>query len=342
MHTKLAGKYIKNRKYMIHSFIKGLSVIASLMLFQACDSSEEPVDTKSNLSLDMRSVPNDIADNSLLYVFDAASTYRYRQLNFNRDAGTDVWKTDMAVGQWNLVMLSCNTSLEGKIILPTPGQPMSSSPLWKTGLEPGGNYLADMPELRYAPVISTPIPTLIQANLTTTATATLNRAVAKIRILLEEYEGFDDGVIHGHTEAYVELEDVPTTLLWNGKVLFSDISAKPMRKYFSFDPVTHKADTIEFIIPADIDAATFDPATAHQMRVKVSMPIGGQSFLGKSPFKIPFVSVPAQPGDIPYVPKPNGIIEIKLKFRGEPNTKLDVKVTVKEWEGSIDEEKTFN
>jgi hypothetical protein len=60
------------------------------------------------------------------------------------------------------------------------------------------------------------------------------------------------------------------------------------------------------------------------------MPLNSASYYGKTPIEIPFV------------PKINRIVQVVLKFRGEPDTELDVKVTVKDWEDFIDQEITFD
>ncbi len=324
---KLIRKYIKCQKSLM-----SLCVV-SLFFLQACNGdTDETVGGKSNITLDLRSAPVEIINNALLYVFDANANFHRRQLNV-RQSG-DILSTDMEVGPtgiWNLVLLSCKSDISGKIILPEYNGAMHLSPMWRTGLKAGGEFLEQTPELRYAPLM----PTVIAANTTTQKDALLNRNVAKIRIILKEYGGFDE-VNGSHAYAYAELLDVPTTLLWNGKLSLasSEISDKPLREYFVFD-AEGKAAAIEFIIPADIEAQTFDPLTANKIRLKVSMPMNGLPFYGQSPVSIPST-------DIPFIPVPNGIIEINLTFKGEPDTNLDVKVTAKEWEPYIDQTDIFN
>lgn len=328
MYLKIVGKYLKDHKCRIQLCISGLC-IASLMLFQACDDVIEDKDREANVSLDMRAVSVDVMSNISLYAFDDNYKFHHEQLNLI-DKSNNVLFTYMDAGPWNLVMLGCNTNIytgNSKVIPPVYGMPMSSSPMWQTKLKPGGEFLDETPELRYAP-----IPVVITANQDIHKNATLNRNVAMVRVILENHDGFDEVNATNSHHAYVDLLDVQTKLFWNGKLSQDplDISDKPLRKYFVFN-AAQVADVVEFIIPADIDAVESDknnPAT-HKLRLKASMPINGEDFYGDSPFEIPFV------------PLPNGIIEIYLTFKGEPNTKLDVKVTVKDWGPYIYQTGTF-
>lgn len=322
---KIVGKYIRGREYRKLLCLIG-ACLASSVLFQACDKAEDEPDKANDaqVTFNMRAVSAAIMNNTSLYVFDQSANYHHLQLNLTRVG--DILSTEMVADTWDLVLLACNTDISNKILVPNYGQAMSSTPMWKTGLKTGGNFLDQTPELRYASLI----PVVIVPNVTTSKTADLNRNVAMVRVILKEYNGFDP-IVGTNNLAYAELLDVPTTLFWNGKLSTApaDISTKPMREYFEFD-ATGKAKVLEFIIPADIDADSFNPATAHKLRLKVCMPINNQPFHGKSPFEIPFVV------------KPNGIIEVSLTFRGEPDTNLDVKITAKDWEPYVDQTETFN
>lgn len=322
MYIKIIGKYIRNRELRMLLCLLTICLVSSA-LFQSCDKVDGDLDnsnkTDAKLSLNMRSVPAEIMSNTAVYVFDQFANYHHKQLNLVQ-AG-DIISTNMVANTWDLVLLSCNTDISDKILLPNYGQAMSTTPMWKTALKSGGEFLNQMPELRYASLI----PVVIQPNIITEKSAVLNRNVAMVRVILKEHNGFDQ-VIGTHESAYAELLDVPTTLFWNGKLstASADISSKPLREYFVFD-ATGKANVLEYIIPADIDADSFNPATAKKLRLKVSMPINNLPFHGNSPVEIPFV------------PKPNGIIEINLTFRGEPGTNLDVKITAKDWEPYINQ-----
>lgn len=326
MYIKIVGKYIRDREFRMLLCLISACLISSV-LFQACNQADGGSDdsdkTDAKLSLNLRSVPVEIMSNTAVYVFDQFANYHHKQLNLVQTG--DVISTNMVANTWDLVLLSCNTNISDKILLPNYGQAMSAAPMWKTALKTGGDFLNQMPELRYASLI----PVVILPNVTTDKAASLNRNVAMVRIILKEYNGFDH-IVGTHASAYAELLDVPTTLFWNGKLSTSpaDISAKPLREYFVFD-AAGKAKVIEFIIPADIDADSFNPATAHKVRLKVSMPINNLPFYGNSPVEIPFV------------PKPNGIIEVNLTFRGEPGTNLDVKITAKDWEPYINQTEEF-
>ena len=313
-------------------------VLLLMLLLEGCTDSnimqinQKQEDGQSNLSMQMKSVPAELINNSRLYVFDEYNQFVKEQ--FNIDKSGDKLSTTMTVGKWNLILLSCNTDISGELMIPYGGN-IENSPMWETKLiAPANQFLSQTPaELSYAPIFNTQI----QQGITTYKNASLNRNVAKIQVILEEYTGFGNIVAGTNPLAFVELLDVPTTLAWSGKYLPTRdtpyLSDKPIREYFNFNSEL-KADTVDFIVPAhrgdDAFAATHSDTTHHKLRLRASMPLNNTSYYGKTPIEIPFV------------PKINRIVQVVLKFRGEPDTNLDVKVTVKDWEDFINQEITFD
>lgn len=338
IYTSLSRCVFYLKTYMT-LFLLAFITLAPVFLLQGCTDSnvmqtnQKQEDGQSNLSMQMKSVPAELINNSRLYVFDEYSQFVKEQ--FNIDKSGDKLSTTMMVGKWNLILLSCNTDISGELMIPYGGN-IENSPMWETKLiAPANQFLSQTPaELSYAPIFNTQI----QQGITTYKNASLNRNVGKIQVILEEYTGFDQiNAGQNNTLSFVELLDVPTTLAWSGKYLPSRDapyqSDKPIREYFNFNSEL-KADTVDFIVPAhrgdDAFAATHSDTTHHKLRLRVSMPLNNASYYGKTPIEIPFV------------PKINRIVQVVLKFRGEPDTKLDVKVTVKDWEDFIDQEITFD
>lgn len=338
MYMKMIAKYIRDSRCETKLTLVGMSLV-SLVLFQACNDAAgtdhigDGYDD-SNLSFDLKDVMSDIVDNTSLYVFNPSYNYHHKQLNVTRgeNENKNVLSTRMTVGVWNLIMLACNTDIADQIVLPTYGDPTNVA-LWKTGTEitPEGEFLKQTPELRYTQLNDV----IITAGQTVSKTARLDRNVAMIEIVLEDrYNGFDAINEENKIFAYAELYEVPTTIRWDGTLSYvaADISSKPIREYFTFKP-DGKADTLRYIIPADRLATSLDPLTAHKLKMRVSMPINNRPFYGKS----------VDPIEIEFVPQPNGIIRVDIiSFKGEPASRLDVKVTAKPWEDYIHQEEEFN
>ena len=319
-------------------------IFALLILLPGCDSNkianEEDSDSDlpvSNVTMTLRSGTNSVfLNNALMYVFRDNDQFVEKKLNVKINTDENKLTTYMTVGTWNLVLLTCNTKISGDVILPPYGG-NSSNPMWKTKYTgQTDDFLSQSPaELRYA---SLPNTVILKNDITNTQ-ATLNRNVAKIQVVLEDYSGFDPIVPGRNNFAFVDLLNVPTTLNWAGGY-YPDrdnpnhSGNKPIREYFNFD-TDLKADTVNFIVPAhrgtDAFEAQHNDTTKHKLRLQVSMPLKSESYFGKT----------KTPIEISYVPKINRIVRVILNFRGEPDTDLGVKVTVKEWEDPIDQDVTF-
>lgn len=300
------------------------------------DTEDSP---ESILSLQMESRGLEtFINNTSIYMFDAANRFVEKKLNVTRQGNK--LSTNVAVGTWNIVLVTCDQDISQNITLPVRGSLMANSPMWET--KTVGNFLSQTPEeLRYGilPDVT------IEKDVIKRVSTLLYRNVAKIEVVLKHYEGFDEITNANKHMAYAELLEVPTTLAWNGKLYPNGnqptVSQKPMRENFTFKP-NGVAETLSFIVPAYRGSDAFvvedgvlvqnptptDVAT-HKLKLRVSMPLGNQEYFGRS----------AQGIEIPYVPKPNSIVRVNVTFHGK--TSLDIKVGVKPWEDWIDQNVEF-
>jgi len=310
----------KSKYRLTDSIVKG-SILLFILIFQSCNNDTDTSEGAStaNIELKFASAPN-LVDNALLYAFNTTKQFQYKLLNVNKTS--NLLSTSMNVGNWNLVLISSDSDVENLITRPSFNGAMSASKMWETPLNSSGDFLTQPPEeLRYASFLNTDI---VANTITYIRNAKLNRSVGKIRVILN-HSGFGNIPAGQSTTDYIELQDVPTTLSWENKFLPNattpTVSSKPLRSYLKFD-VTGKADTINFIVPAHMGTDAMD-VTTHKVKIKASMMLGGNPFIGKGAVTIPFY------------PEPNQIVEVNLTFRGEPNALLDVKVKVKEWETEL-------
>lgn len=300
---------------------------------------------ESLLSLQMRAgeVEQSLVDNTSIYMFDTHNLFVEKKLNVHRE-GNKLY-TNVAVGTWNIVLLTCDRDISENISVPAPTSLMGEVPMWQTPttITPEGNFLSQTPsELRYGLLPGVEIEKDVVKQISTL----LYRNVAKLQVILKTYDGFDEITDANKDMAYAELLEVPTTLAWNGK-LYPDggqpvVSQRPLRENFTFK-ADGVADTLNFIVPAHrgTDAFIPDPekilvrnpadtdTTTHKLKLRVSMPLGNKEYFGRS----------AEGIEIPYVPKVNCIIQINVTFYGR--TSLDIKIGVKPWEDWIIQEEEF-
>ncbi len=324
-----------------------LQVITALLwvIFTISCNDQNAVDTEesgvSRLSLQMRAGEAEIfVPNTSIYMFDAGNLFVEKKLNVTREGNK--LSTNVAVGTWNIVLLTCDQNIQGNISIPSPKSPMDSAPMWQTKPTSDGNFLSQTPsELRYGLLQDV----TIEPEKVTEKSTLLYRNVAKVQVILKDYDGFDEITPSNQAMAYAELLEVPTTLAWNGQLYPNGnspiVSDKPMRENFTFDNEA-VADTLNFIIPAHRGHDAFkiengilvhNPAptdtTTHTLKLRVSMPLGGEAYFGRSEEGI----------EIPIVPKVNSIMQVTVTFYGK--TSLDIKIGVKEWEDWIIQEEVF-
>lgn len=304
---------------------------------------EEP--SESRLSLQMRSADAEtFIGNTSIYMFDSSGDFEEKKLNVTREGNK--LTTNVAVGTWNIVLLTCDKDISEQILVPNPRSAMGTTSMWRTALTADGNFLTQTPsELRYGLLPNV----VIEPGEVTEKSTQLYRNVAKVQVILKHYEGFDPITEANKDKAYAELIEVSTTLAWNGKLYpdgnSPDVSEKPMREYFKFngDKAVVPVDTLNFIVPAHRGDDAFitnedgilvhNPAptdtTTHNLKLRVSMPLGGNEYFGKSANGI----------EIPIVPKVNSIMQVNVTFYGR--TSLDIKIGVKPWEDWITQEEEF-
>lgn len=333
------------------------AMFALLLLLSGCDNdkvTDADTDTDDspapNVTMTLKAGTDPVfMKNASIYVFTDDDKYVGWKPNVKVNLIDNILSTNMPVGTWNLALLTCDVSLAGnaiaspyvgRIIPPAVGG-NSNSPMWETGkyTDQAKQFLSQTPaELRFDSIKNA----AISEGLVTKKQATLHRNVAKIQVILD-YSAFDAITPANKNLAYAELLDVPTTLNWRGEYLPDkdhpyNSGDVPIREYFNFkekivDGVMKLvADPVDFIVPAHrgVDAfeAVHQDITAHKLRLRLSMPLNDQSYFGKSD----------PPITISYVPKINRIIQLNVKFTGEADTKLDVKVTVKDWDSEIIEQ----
>lgn len=323
-------------------------IIIPAVMTSCLRESSQGEEQENNVSLNTRAVPPGMMNNAALYVFDNAGTYIGKQFNVTKTG--DVISTYMPVATWNIGLITgedVDITADPQFSTPPKSGGNLQSPMWKTATYTDAaiskELLNEVPEILYVPLrnvtINPNVTTYIDEN-----RARLLRNVCKVQFVLRSHEGFDNMVAETkHLNAFIDLLNVPTTISWEGKYLpdrntpdvAKDASNNPVpiRKYLNFKNVagTMRADTVNFIIPAH--RADGDGGTTHKLKFQISMPIGGNPFYGKS----------VTPINISASPQTNEVIGVAItKFSGEPGTELDIKVTVRDWYGEVNQNVEFN
>lgn len=268
------------------------------------------------LQLRLWDVSSNIRDYTDIYIFNGGTTspnyYHHTALNVER---TDsLLKSDMPVGTWNLVLVGCNEAdIRSRLISPATINPLlrSKLPMWRT-VASSSNLLPDVPEIRTALLDGVSI---VEDGVTRVS-ASLERNVAKVRVVVSDAVGFQQG--GGHT---FSLKDIPTTLSWDGSLypdkVNPEISGSPMTKNFELkatQAIGHLcSDTIDFIIPAHKSTSNTD-TTTHKIRLAVNLiTSGGKNFL--------------KDFEVQRTPKDNTILLLCLTANGA----VTLSTTIKDW-----------
>ena len=319
-----------------------LSALFFAFLSVSCDRNGiSTEDEMSHLSLQMRSANAEtFAANTSLYMFNAYNLFIEKKLNVTHEG--NMLYTNVAIGTWNIVLLTCDRDIGGNITLPLPRGARENARMWQTPVTTDGQFLSQTPsELRYGFLPNVEI----EKDVIKQESTLLYRNVAKVQVILKHYEGFDPITDANKDKSYAELLAVPTSLAWTGKLYPNGdsptVSSRPIRKNFSFD-TSGVADTLDFIVPAHRgdDAFTIEngtlvqnsaavDTTTHKLKLRVSMPLGNKEYFGKSKEGI----------EIPIVPKINSIMQVNVTFYGK--TSLDIKIGVKPWEDWIIQDEEF-
>lgn len=324
---------------IVTRFLTATIVLLIAIILYACDD-RNGINTQeskeSSMSLQMRSGNIEtFINNTNIYMFDANSNFVEKKLNVHRDLSLNQLTTNVRVGTWDIVLLTCDQDISGNITVPAPTSPMASSIMWETKSE-NGNLKQTPSEFRYVMLPDVDI----QEDVTTHKSTLMFRNVAKIQVILKNYGGFDPITSSNDEMAYVELLEVPTKLTWDGNLypdqISPDYSSDPLKEFLTF--TNNVADTLNFYVPAHrgdafemsggqlVEKSNPTDTTEHMIKLRMSMPLDGIEFHGLSEDGI----------DIPYAPKPNRIIQVFVNFFG--TTKLDIKVGVKPWDDWVIQE----
>lgn len=302
-------------------------------LLSSCLSEVNPGESQQgNIGLNTRTVPSSIMDNAVVYTFDKDEKYVGPLLNPVKEDSQII--SYLPAAKWQLGIIAADgvniTAQDGFRRPPLPGGNMHS-PMWVLPVQTQNSkeFLKEPPEILYVPIKDVDI----QANQTTHIDendARLFRNVAQVQFQVIEHTGFDalpqkpDFSEH----AFIDLLNVPSTLTWEGKygrdtgtnaitVAKNASGLIPMRKNILFDKVGNEmvADIVKFLVPAGVNDDN------HYLKFQISMPLANAPFYGKTETPQP-ISIPIQA---------NHIVLVKVIFSGEPDTDLDIKVTVKPW-----------
>jgi len=295
-----------------------VSIVILLSACYACNNEGDEVVGEivpDGLELRFGVVSDNIRNYTDIYVFNGQAPnedyFNHKVLNVIRE--DDLLKMDMLVGKWNFVLVGCSDmDIRSKLISPAIAIPQARPglPMWRT--IPSGGLLPDVPEIRTGLKDGY---TIVQDG-THKTEVSLDRNVAKVRVVLADGVGFKTGA--GHT---FSLKNVPTTLAWNGSLYplrdSPEVASAPMTKAVSFsDSETQghqKSDTIDFIIPAHRSTSLTDIST-HKITFAVDfITAGGTHFIKEI--------------EVPTAPKNNVIMLLNVTAKGG----VEVKVDIKEW-----------
>lgn len=296
-------------KYIISVFF------FSFLCFSCSDenqgNSEEPFSSALYLRVD--TISSDIGTNTDVYVFNAQGAnvdyFHHKVLNMERFPG--YMKMNIPSGTWNFVLVGCvESDIRSNLTYPAFSAAKSKLLMWQTLPENG--VLPDVPEIRTSLIGNLTINT----NEMHSVSASLERNVAKVRVVLGDGVGFAAGARHT-----VSLKDVPTCLSWSGG-LYPDkdnpiVSNVPMTKTITFSESQVRghmlSDTVDFIIPAHKQASSADIST-HKIKLAVNFEkLSGYLF--------------SKEVEIQTVPKSNCILLLTLTATGG----IDVKVDIQDW-----------
>lgn len=256
---------------------------------------------------------NVASNNSEIYVFNGQEPkldyYHHKVLNIERTP--EYLKMKMPEGQWNAVIVGCNeVNIHSLLNMPEFVGTKSQMPMWVT--QPANNLLPEVPQIRTALVDGL----IIKEDRVENASATLDRNVAKVRVVLKDGVGFKVGGQHNFL-----LKKVPTSLSWDGSLHPNKnnptISSLPMSKsvrLFAAEQAGHqKSDTIDFIIPAHKSKSATD-TTTHKIVLGMKLTTIGSTVFEKDVI-------------INTVPKDNKVLLVNLTAKGG----VEVAIEVADW-----------
>ncbi|MCC8062287.1 MAG: hypothetical protein LIO68_03460, partial [Rikenellaceae bacterium] len=297
--------------------------VLPLLVFAACrrgPAPEMPEDAGNSLRFDMSGIARATVANTDVYVFDgdgaAQGQFNHKVLNVDRSA--DRLSMNVPEGTWDLFLLSADPAVRAGIRNPVRGSDRASQKMvefaaWDNS-EPS---VVRVPELRTARIDGQ----VVSANQQQTASATLARNAAMIKVVVADVEGVEEG----YSSHLFELRGVPNALSWSGS-LWPDkenpqVGADPMRTPLSIstDPATGRqhSDTLTFVVPAHVgtDYLATNPAdtSTHKLRVWLRLHTAAGDV--------------EKEAELPLVPKANKIIVARLFVKAD----LTFNTTIEEW-----------
>lgn len=302
----------------ISRYIKIISIGLLVFLSYSCsDATSESLDRNGQptLTFSMTRAPQDIVNNTLVYQFN--SGWDFKQKVYGVTVGTNQLSMTMDAGTWDIALVAAETDISSKITPPVSGQARTGK-LWET--QPTATELPSVPELRTAYLSGVPIV----ANTTNTAgPEALYRNVALVQVVIDKTRGLKMAAGTAHE---FELNQVPTTLDWAGKLMPNAtnpyVGAKPMKGTFTISNKTdgsgmQESDVLSFIIPAhkgnDYLSATPADTLKNLLTLSVNLkPDGGGSDYIKQNIVIP------------RAPRVNNILSVKLSMLSEVEISADI------------------
>ncbi len=294
-----------------------ISILILSLIYFSCDDksngSDEEIFSRA-LLLRLNAISGNISNYTDVYVFNAqvpnANYFHHKVLNVERTS--EYLKMSIPTGTWNFILVGCNDSnIQEQLVYPTASEERSRLLMWRT--IPQNGILPDVPEIRMALIDGLSIT----ANTDQTASALLERNVAKVRVVLGDGIGFAMGA-----ENTVSLLDVPTSLSWDGSLYpdkdHPEVSSAPMTKSITFTASTTTpghavSDTVDFIIPAHKSKSETDVST-HKIRLSVNFKrLSGSDF--------------SKTVEVNTVPKDNHILLLTLTAKGG----LEIKTEILDW-----------
>lgn len=290
---------------MILRKIKAFSIGLLAFLYYSCSNaeSESVIDSgKPMLTFGMTRSTQNIINNTQVYRF--ATDWNFRQKVQDVIPGTDNLSMNMPAGSWNIALVTADKDITSNITSPVKGQERKGK-MWETKVI--GGELPSVPELRTAFLDNVDVV----ANTTNTAgPVDLSRNVALVKVVIDNIGGLktDAGTAHE-----IELNQVPTTLDWAGKVMPNTttpyVGSVPMKGTFKIsdmlgDTALQQCDTLEFVIPAHMGNDYLSASPVDTLKSKLTISINLKSEYGSDIIKQNMV--------IPYVPRVNRILFVQL------------------------------
>ena len=290
----------------------------------SCADEFEKTDEMHNLSLTTRAGETAAQQIPFMKLFTfnyggvGDKTFNEEILNITRT--TTTLSAQVKAGQWHMVLVSNPNG--GTILRPTASKLMTETPLYKFEPTYGtGIKTTDAHEI----YLDNKITPVISANTPESMTATLNRTVARVDLIIEKTT---PNFKLSSTKHKIKLHNIPSTISYTGDLLPSAANPDTLNRALEA-PVTlvdlgsgsyKGSEKISFIIPAHrgdaYTSATPTDLIGLKMDVTVALERAGGSMFSKQV-------------EIPIVAQCNRILEVKITV----NDGLEFKTDILDWDG---------